>query len=63
LPTDGILSRNWGDGNAVNSPMNFAGVSGTIVPEPATWTLLLVGGIGLGFVLRRRSPKAASTTF
>lgn len=31
LPTDGVLSRTWvGGGNAVNSPRNFAGQSGTI---------------------------------
>ena len=30
LPTDGINSRTWGDGNAVNSPQNFAGQTGTI---------------------------------
>src|SRR5881396_1098675 len=31
LPTDGVNSRTWSDGNAVNSPQNFAGQSGTIV--------------------------------
>ena len=30
LPTDGTLSRTWGGGNAVNSPQNFAGQTGTI---------------------------------
>lgn len=41
MPTDGSLSRNWGDGNAVNSPRDFAGQAGTIVvPEPAIWGLL-----------------------
>jgi len=30
LPTDGTMSRTWGDGNAVNSPQNFAGQTGTI---------------------------------
>ena len=56
LPTDGNLSRTWGDGNAVNSPQNFAGASGHIVavPEPATGALLVLGGLGV-FLLRRRS--------
>jgi len=30
LPTDGVLSRTWGDGNAVNSPQNLGGQMGTI---------------------------------
>jgi hypothetical protein len=31
LPTDGVLSRTWvGGGNAVNSPQNYAGQTGTI---------------------------------
>ncbi len=54
LPTDGTLSRTWVGGNAANTPQNFAGQVGTVVPEPATWSLLLAGGIGLGFLLHRR---------
>lgn len=55
LPTDGVFSRTWGNGNAVNSPQNFAGQTGTIVvPEPATWTLFGAGLTCLGFVMRRR---------
>ena len=54
-PTDGILSRTWGDGNAPNTTQNFAGQVGVVVPEPTTWALLGLGGIGLGLVLRRRS--------
>lgn len=55
LPTDGVLSRIWGDGNAANSPQNFAGQVGTVVPEPSTWALLGLGGIGLCWLIRRRS--------
>ena len=56
LPTDGVQSRTWGDGNAANSPQNFAGQVGlVVVPEPATWALIGLGALGLGLALRRRS--------
>lgn len=32
LPTDGVMSRTWGDGNANNTPQNFAGQIGFVVP-------------------------------
>ena len=57
LPTDGSHSRITlgGSGDAINSPQNFAGATGTIVvPEPTTWALLGTGATTLGFFLRRR---------
>ncbi len=54
LPTDGVNSRTWGDGNASNTPQNYAGQVGFVtVPEPAFAGLLLSGGMLLS-VLRRR---------
>ncbi len=32
LPTDGVNSRTWGDGNAANTPQNFASQVGSITP-------------------------------
>ena len=56
LPTDGVQSRVWGDGNAVNSPQNFAGQVGlVVVPEPSTWALFGVSALGLCWFVRRRS--------
>ena len=53
LPTDGLLSRTWTGGNATNSPQNFAGQVGS-VPEPATLTLCVCGGICAFVVLLHR---------
>jgi hypothetical protein len=56
LPTDGVQSRNWADGNAVNNPQNYAGTVGqVVVPEPATWAIFGLGAIGSWLVLRRRT--------
>src|ERR1051325_9771325 len=30
LPIDGVLSRTWGNGNATNTPLNFAGQAGQV---------------------------------
>jgi len=56
LPTNGILSRNFdGNTNQSNSPQNFAGSVGHVVPEPASWVLLGLGGFGCCWLMRRRS--------
>ena len=55
IPTDGINSRTWTGGNAINSPQNFGGQSGTVVvPEPGVIAILASGVIGVGCLLRRR---------
>ena len=55
LPTDGVLSRTFGDGNAPNSPQNYAGQTGFVIPapEPASSVLLGLGGFA-ALVARRR---------
>jgi hypothetical protein len=58
LPTDGLQSLHW-DGSTLstglNSPTNFAGVSGSVVaiPEPAGLPLLALGALALCRRVRR----------
>jgi hypothetical protein len=62
LPTNGILSRTWNGGDAINSPTNYAGQTGTIVPVPEPSTMILTplaaGLVGLYHRLRRRRAPA-----
>ena len=53
LPIDGIQSRIWTGGNQVNSPQNYAGQIGTVVPEPGV-VALATGALGVGCLLLRR---------
>jgi len=64
LPIDGIHSLNetFGGGirtTAVNTPTNFAGQTGSIVPEPGTACLLLAGLVGIA--TSGRAPRVDST--
>ena len=50
----------WGDnGNETNLPPTvfLAGVNTPATPEPATWAMMLLGFVGLGFVGRRQMKK------
>ena len=58
LPTDGVTSHAIpGNTNQTNSPKNFAGATSSVgpVPEPTTWALLGMGGVGLCVLMRRRA--------
>jgi hypothetical protein len=60
LPTDGILALVREHDStlvepAVNSPTNFAGQNGSLVPEPASAALIAAGLAGLALRARRRS--------
>jgi len=62
LPTDGVhsLAREHATalvGPAVNSPTNFAGESGTLVPEPKTALLVATGLLALAMLHSRRDRR------
>lgn len=58
LPTDGTLSRTWNGGNAVNTPTNYLGQTGTVVvPEPATFGLFSTFGAALAVFGGRRNRR------
>lgn len=56
LPTDGTASRIWGGStnNATNSPRNFAGQTGTVVPEPTSLSMVALAIGGIFWTSRRR---------
>ena len=56
LPTNGTASRIWGGStnNATNSPTNFAGQIGTVVPEPNSLYLAALAVVGFCCMSRRR---------
>ena len=58
--TPGTYKWTWGTG----ANQNFTLVIGTVVPEPSTWAMMLLGFAGLGFLglrsagRRRTAPNA-----
>lgn len=64
LPTDGTMSRIWAGGNnLVNSPRNFAGTTGTVVPVPEPITLVWAPfAAGMFIVHRLRNRRRAAET-
>jgi hypothetical protein len=64
--TDGLgaLAPDWsriGTDITHQGPFNAAfSLSGTVVPEPSTWALMLIGFGGLGYVGYRTSRRTAT---
>jgi len=60
LPSDGIHALTYNNGPVViNSPTNFAGQTGQVVPEPAAIALAAIGGVSASWFLRRRRCRSA----
>jgi serralysin len=57
LPTDGVNALYDGGGVAANTPTNFAGMVGFVVPEPATSSLALAATCTLLGFARRSQAK------
>jgi hypothetical protein len=60
LPTDGIHSLAYANGpSVINSPRNYSGQTGQVVPEPGAITLAIIGGAWASCFLRRRRCQSA----
>jgi hypothetical protein len=55
----GDCASNENQGGPLYNPGDQGVVSITAVPEPATWAMMLLGFVGLGFVSYRRKSKLA----
>jgi PEP-CTERM motif len=53
--SDGILIRNTGpNGDAV---LAFASDPAILIPEPSTWAMMLIGFVGLGYLVDRAKKR------
>lgn len=59
----GALAPDWsriGTDITHQGPFNASfSLTGSIVPEPATWVMMLMGFVGLGFVFRRSKRRVS----
>jgi PEP-CTERM motif len=56
--TPGTYKWTWGDG----ANQNFTLVIGTVVPEPSTWAMMLIGFAGLGLMGYQSAGRRRRTT-
>ena len=56
--TPGTYKWTWGTG----PNQNFTLVIGTVVPEPSTWAMMLLGFVGLGFMGYQSAGRGRRTT-
>lgn len=58
-----LLSFDFGSGPAPAKDVLLDAVSVTAVPEPATWAMMMLGFLGLGFLGYRQSNKTGGASF